>query len=56
MIFNDIITLIFVNQNHLVFEYPIKVRDRLRRKSNVNTLTAFDTVKEILYLSPCVIL
>lgn len=48
MSFSDVITLVFINQNNLVLEYPITVVPRKKGKSTINTYTAFETFLEIL--------
>ena len=48
MAFSDVITLIFINENHLVLEHPITVGKRIAGESTVSTYTAFETVMEIL--------
>lgn len=48
MAFSDIIALVFINQRHLVLETPIRIRERKGGKSTINTLTAFETIKQIL--------
>lgn len=48
MSFSDIITLIFVNNRHLVLEEPIRLKDRYAGTSTIGVKTAFDTVLEIL--------
>ncbi len=50
MAFSDIITLIFINQRHLVQELPITVEPRTTGESTINTKTAFDTVLELLHI------
>jgi len=50
MAFSDIITLIFINQRHLVREHPITVTPRTTGESTISTKTAFDTVMEILHI------
>ena len=50
MAFSDIITLIFINQRHLVHEHPITVTPRTTGESTISTKTAFDTVMEILHI------
>jgi glycosyltransferase involved in cell wall biosynthesis len=50
MAFSDVITLIFINQRHLVLEHPITVHERKSGKSTINTYTAFETIIEILNL------
>jgi len=48
MAFSDIITLVFVNNRHLVLETPIKIKERLGGKSTIGVHTAFETIMEIL--------
>lgn len=48
MAFSDIITLIFLNQRHLVREHPITVDPRTTGESTIGLKTAFDTVLEIV--------
>ena len=48
MAYSDIITLVFINQKHLVLEQYISVRHRQAGTSTINTRTALDTVLEIL--------
>lgn len=50
MSFSDVITLLFVNQRHLVIEHPITVKKRLAGNSTINTYTAFQTIVEIINL------
>lgn len=50
MAFSDIVTLIFINQHHLVLEHPITVVPRTTGESTISTKTAFDTVMEILHI------
>jgi glycosyltransferase involved in cell wall biosynthesis len=50
MAFSDVITLLFLNQRHLVLEYPISVMHRTTGTSSISTQTAFQTVIEILSL------
>ncbi len=50
MAFSDIITLIFINQRHLVQEYPITVVPRTTGESTISTKTAIETVMEILHI------
>ena len=50
MAFSDIVTLIFINQRHLVLEHPITVVPRTTGESTISTKTAFDTVMEILHI------
>jgi hypothetical protein len=51
MAFSDIITLIFINENNLVKEFPITIEARKGGKSTINMLTAIDTVAEILNIA-----
>lgn len=48
MAFSDVMTLIFLQQKHLVIETPIEVQERKDGKSTINTMTAFETVIQIL--------
>ncbi|TAL62863.1 MAG: glycosyltransferase family 2 protein [Bacteroidetes bacterium] len=48
MAYSDIIALVFLSQRHLVLETPISIRPRRDGKSTISTLTAFETVKQIL--------
>lgn len=48
MAYSDTILLTFISQRHLVLEHPIRIKERLAGESTINTLTALDTVKEIL--------
>jgi len=48
MAFSDIITLVFINQKHLVLEKDIVIKSRISGSSTINTMTALDTVMEIL--------
>jgi glycosyltransferase involved in cell wall biosynthesis len=50
MALSDIITLVFINQRHLVLEHPITVVPRTTGKSTISIKTAFDTVLEILHI------
>jgi glycosyltransferase involved in cell wall biosynthesis len=50
MAFSDVITLLFLNQRHLVLEHPISVKHRTSGSSSISTHTAFQTVIEILSL------
>jgi glycosyltransferase involved in cell wall biosynthesis len=51
MALSDIITLIFLNQRHLVLEHPITVAPRTTGESTINIKTAFDTVLEIIHVA-----
>ncbi|HOY31094.1 MAG TPA: glycosyltransferase [Bacteroidales bacterium] len=48
MSYSDIITLIFINNRHLVLEEPIVITKRLTGKSTISIETAFNTVMEII--------
>ena len=48
MAYSEMITLIFISQRHSVREAPISIIARENGKSTITTLTAFDTLKEIL--------
>jgi glycosyltransferase involved in cell wall biosynthesis len=51
MAYSDIVTLMYINQRHLVLEYPISINERMAGTSTINTYTAFETVIEILNLA-----
>jgi len=48
MAFSDIVVLVFVGDNRLVREIPVRNRKRLGGKSTIGTRTAFETLFEIL--------
>ena len=48
MAFSDIITLVFLSHRHLVLEEPIEINPRASGVSTINTMTAIDTVREIV--------
>jgi len=48
MPFSDVIGLVFISQRHRVLECPISIRARLAGESTISTMTAYETVKEIL--------
>jgi len=48
MSFSDVITLVFINNRHLVIEEPITITPRLKGKSTIRVETAFQTVMEII--------
>jgi len=48
MAFSDIITLIFISERRLVLEQPVNLRPRLTGASTISTLTAVETLREIL--------
>ena len=51
MAFSDVITLLFLDQGHLVLEMPITVKKRIAGSSSISTHTAFQTIIEILNLA-----
>jgi glycosyltransferase involved in cell wall biosynthesis len=51
MAFSDVITLLFLDQGHLVLEMPISVKKRIAGESSIGTHTAFQTIIEILNLA-----
>jgi glycosyltransferase involved in cell wall biosynthesis len=51
MAFSDVITLLFLDQGHLVLEMPITVKKRIAGSSSIGTHTAFQTIIEILNLA-----
>lgn len=51
MAFSDVITLLFLNQGHLVLEFPISVKRRIAGSSSISTHTAFQTIIEIMNLA-----
>ncbi|MCX6245748.1 MAG: glycosyltransferase family 2 protein [Bacteroidetes bacterium] len=48
MSYSDVITLIFINNRHLVLEEPITIAPRLKGKSTIRVETAFQTIMEII--------
>lgn len=48
MSFSDVITLIFINNRHLVVEEPINIRERTTGRSTIGFQTAFQTIMEII--------
>ena len=46
--FSDIITMVFISQKHLVLEQPVNIRPRIAGTSTITTVTAVETVREIL--------
>lgn len=48
MSYSDIIAMVFISKRHLVLETPINIKPRTAGVSTISTLTAIDTVKEIL--------
>jgi len=51
MAFSDVITLIFIKKRHLVLEHPITIKKRATGKSTITTLTAIQTVLEIINIT-----
>jgi len=51
MAFSDVITLVFLNERNLVLEYPIHIFPRKVGQSTINTITAFETVMQVLNIS-----
>ncbi len=47
MAFSDVMTLIFVQQKHLVEQCPIEISPRIAGKSTISTMTAVDTLLQI---------
>lgn len=48
MAYSDIILLTFVYKKNLVVEEPVTIQPRTGGKSTINTMTALDTLKEIM--------
>lgn len=48
MAFSDIITLVFINNRHLVLEEPILINERKIGESTIGIETAFQTIMEIV--------
>ena len=48
MAFSDIITLVFINNRHLVLEESIRIRARKFGNSTISLQTAFQTIMEIV--------
>ncbi len=48
MAFSEVMTLIFLQKKHLVVETPIETKVRLTGESTINTMTAFNTVIQII--------
>jgi hypothetical protein len=51
MAFSDVITLVFVSERNLVLELPISITPRKGGQSTINTLTAFETVIQVLNIT-----
>ena len=47
MAFSDVMTLVFIQQRHLVVEQPIQTRARIAGESTISTMTALDTLIQI---------
>ncbi|MEI7724384.1 MAG: glycosyltransferase family 2 protein [Bacteroidota bacterium] len=50
MSFSDVITLVFINNRHMVIEEPIRIKERTNGESTIGFQTAFQTVMEILHI------
>ncbi|MCX6269038.1 MAG: glycosyltransferase family 2 protein [Bacteroidetes bacterium] len=50
MSFSDVITLVFINNRHLVLEKRIRIKERTSGESTIGFQTAFQTVMEILHI------
>jgi glycosyltransferase involved in cell wall biosynthesis len=50
MSFSDVITLVFINNRHLVLEKPIRIKERTSGESTIGFQTAFQTIMEILHI------
>jgi glycosyltransferase involved in cell wall biosynthesis len=48
MAFSDIIVMVFISKQRLVLEQPVNIKPRTEGTSTISTLTAFETVEEIL--------
>ena len=48
MAFSDIITLVFINNRHLVLEEPISIKERAGGQSTIGLETAYHTIMEII--------
>jgi glycosyltransferase involved in cell wall biosynthesis len=48
MAFSDVITLVFLNERNLVMEYPIRISPRRMGKSTISSLTAFETIIQVV--------
>ena len=48
MAFSDIITMVFISKRNLVLEQPVNIKPRKAGVSTISTLTALETVEEIL--------
>ncbi len=50
MAFSDIMTLVFINNRHLVLEESISVQKRRHGKSAIGIETAFQTIMEVIHI------
>lgn len=48
MAFSDVITLVFISSKNRVLEIPIRIKERIAGKSTIGTMTALDTLREIM--------
>ena len=48
MAYSDVIALLFINLGHKVEERPIRIKERIGGVSTISTMTAVETIKEIL--------
>ncbi|MCF7975668.1 MAG: glycosyltransferase family 2 protein [Phycisphaerae bacterium] len=48
MSYSDVIALLFVNENRLVYEEPIIIKQRVTGKSTISIHTAVETLREIV--------
>jgi hypothetical protein len=48
MAFSDVITLVFLSEHSLVLEYPIQISPRETGRSMISTVSAFETVIQVL--------
>lgn len=48
MAFSDVITMVFISKRNLVLEQPVNIKPRKAGVSTISTLTALETVEEIL--------
>lgn len=48
MPYSDVIGLVFVHFRHLVVEEPISIKNRVSGKSTISTMTAIETVRELV--------
>jgi len=50
MTYSDFISLVFLNQKHLVVEVPIQIRERAGGESTISMNTAFNTLLAIMHI------